>query len=230
MGLRDKGRQLGALCFVFYLKGRKRRRQKRWRIERKEAERERNAKKNKKQKEIFCLKGRKEVNMKKLGITIIVLCVVLWIFLLIHGMIYYGYWYDVKVGQYVKLSDDASTADVKLQYLVKYAEQVKSLIKRNDARYVFKRERLTRDAQVRIIETLVERLKQASEMNPKSFEYQQAMAQISGQEYDHTLQEIDGIMRSCWLRQASIVVFGLWISWLPCLIGCIIGVVVLKKE
>jgi hypothetical protein len=66
-------------------------------------------------------------------------------------------------------------------------------------------------------------------MKPDSFEYQQAMAQISGQEFDHTLAEINGIIHSCWLRQNNIAIFNLWFSWMPCLIFFIVGAVFYLK-
>ena len=168
--------------------------------------------------------------MKNIAIFLIVESILGWFLLLGLGLAYSVYWYDVRVGQYIELSDDASTASAKLHFLEKYVEQIKLNITRNDARYIFKRERLTRDRQLEILSTLMQRLKTASMMKPESFEYQQAMAQITGQEYNHILNDIDIIMQECWLRQSRLCVFELWFSWLPCLVILIVGAYIILRE
>jgi len=143
---------------------------------------------------------------------------------LVWGLIACSYSYDVAVGQYVKLADDASTAQLKTDYLSQYTRAIDARILRNDARFIFKCERLTRDTQLKVIGSLMERLRDTTAMDPKSFEYQQAMLQLTGQEFDHTLQEVDIIMQSCWLRQSPGMVFGLWFSWLFFLVGILVGI------
>ena len=135
---------------------------------------------------------------------------IVFMLLLGYAYIYNWYIYDVRIGQYLSLSDDASTAEKKLEYIDKYIASINKYIHRNDARFVFKRERLTCDVQLIVLETLKQRLEETTRMNPESFEYQQAMAQISGQEYGHTLDSINSIIHSCWLRQNLFVVFVLW--------------------
>lgn len=144
---------------------------------------------------------------------------VVFVLLLAYSYLYYLYAYDVKIGQHLSLSDDASTAVKKLEYMDVYIGAIAKNIHRNDARFVFKRERLTCDAQLTILGTLKQRLEETTKMNPESFEYQQAMAQISGQEYDHTLDSIDNIIHSCWLRQNMLVVFTLWFGWFFYIVG-----------
>lgn len=142
--------------------------------------------------------------------------VMLLLALFVRGCIVGGYSYSVKVEQYLSLADDASTAKAKLAYLHGYKKSIRTHIVRNDARYIFKKIRLTRDEQLKIIDTLLQRLTTTSEMDPKSFEYQQAMAQLSGQEFNHTLEDIDYILWNCWLRQhpSSYFISGYWL-WAP---------------
>lgn len=147
--------------------------------------------------------------------------VILWLAFLVCGTYSYTYRYDVAIGQHARLADDASTASKKLEYLEKYVGAVGEHITRNDARFIFKRERLTRDVQLEVLQTLVQRLGEAAKMDPQSFEYQTAMQQLTTQEFDHVLYAINGIIHACWLRQSGWLVFCLWFSWLPC------GVVVL---
>jgi hypothetical protein len=152
-----------------------------------------------------------------------ILITIAYLMILINSLVYRYYSYEVKVGQYLELSDDASTAKVKLEYLKQFIDAIEKNITRNDARYIFKKERLTKDAQLKIIKTLQTRLEETAEMKPESFEYQQAMSQISGQEYDHTFSEIDNIIRGCWSRQND---FALIIPTIA-LIGWIIATLIL---
>ena len=72
--------------------------------------------------------------------------------------------------------------------------------------YIFIQKQFTKTEQLKILDTLLKRLEETSQMNPQSFEYQQAMYQISGQEFDHTLERINGIFKSCYFRSG-------WWSW-----------------
>ena len=149
----------------------------------------------------------------KVGILLIVVAIVGLTVCLTGGGIYIAYSYNVRMGQYAQLADDASTAQKKLEHLNNYKEQVQKYIQRNDARYIFKKERLTRDTQILILDTLIQRLDEATKMQPDTMQYQQAMLQITGQEFDHVLAEINSIFNACWLRQSGLAIFALWFSW-----------------
>jgi len=148
------------------------------------------------------------------GIVLIVGAVIGLAICLTYGSVYCTYSYSVRMGQYAQLGDDASTAEKKLEHLTKYKEQVKKYIHRNDARFLFRKERLTRDNQLEILDTLIKRLEEAKQMQPDTMQYQQAMLQITGQEFDHVLSAINGVFKSCWFRQSSFAVFSLWFSWI----------------
>ena len=151
--------------------------------------------------------------MKVAGVLLIIVAVVGFVVSLVGGGIYLEYSYNVRMGQYAQLADDASTAQEKLRYLNKYQEQVQKHIVRNEARYIFKKERLTRTNQLAILDTLIQRLDEATKMKPDTMQYQQAMLQITGQEFDHVLAAINNIFNACWLRQSALAVFALWFSW-----------------
>ena len=112
------------------------------------------------------------------------------------------YLYDVRINQFIKLADDASTPAAKYSYLLKYRAGVVEHIARNSGRYIFRRERLTKDAQLANLDTLVERLEDIKVMPPDALAYQQGMLQISGQEFDHTLGEINGVFWDCYTRES----------------------------
>jgi ABC-type multidrug transport system fused ATPase/permease subunit len=156
--------------------------------------------------------------MRMKAFILIVVSVVGLAICLVSGAVYYTYSYNVRMGQYAQLADDASTAQKKLEHLEKYKERVQKYIYRNEARYLFKKERLTRDNQLEILDTLIQRLEEAKLMKPDTMQYQQAMLQITGQEFDHVLSAINSIFRACWLRQSGMAVFALWFSWIIWLI------------
>jgi hypothetical protein len=112
------------------------------------------------------------------------------------------YGYSAGVRQYLNLADDASDAPTKLQYLQEYRQAVLDNVHRNDARYWFKQRQYTRDIQVQILDTLLGWLQAMTQMDPRSTEYQFAMQQVTGQEFDHVLARIDGIFYACYCRES----------------------------
>jgi len=129
----------------------------------------------------------------------IILVVVLFLISCVQGC-YSAYSYNRDIGQCVRLADDASTPELKLQYLKQYKEAVMG-ISQEQARYVFTQSRYTKTAQIKTLDSLLIRLEQTTNMQPASMEYQQAMTQISGQEFDHALVEIDAIFWDCYRRE-----------------------------
>lgn len=115
---------------------------------------------------------------------------------------HYGYSRDVR--QNLRLADDASDAPTKLKYLRAYRQAVVENIHHNDARYWLRQKQYTRDAQLEILDTLIGRLESMTQMDPKSPEYQFAMQQVSGQEFDNVIDRIDHIFFGCYCRE------GLW--------------------
>ena len=165
--------------------------------------------------------------MKALGICMVIMGIVLFIVSIVF-VICFEYSYDKNFGQYLKLADDASTAKVKLDYFRQYKEAVME-IQRENAAYVFKQRQYTKSEQLKILDSLLKRLEDTSEMNEKSFEYQQAMYQISGQELNHTLNRINEIFKSCYLRSGAMAYWCIW-NWIPMIIIFILGVILQKIE
>jgi lipopolysaccharide export LptBFGC system permease protein LptF len=112
------------------------------------------------------------------------------------------YVYVVRVGQYLRLADDASLPILKRDYLMKYKDAVITNIQREDACYCFKQKRLTRTAQLTNLDSLIQRLNDIATLTPDSLAYQQGMQQITGQEFDHTMGEINKVFYDCYSRAA----------------------------
>jgi hypothetical protein len=113
-----------------------------------------------------------------------------------------GYLYNVRIGQYLKLADDASLPAMKRDFLEKYKEAVNGNIRGEDARYIFKQGRLTKKTQLANLDSLITRLSDLAKMPPDSLPYQQGMQQITGQEFDHTSAEINGVFFDCYTRDS----------------------------
>jgi len=87
----------------------------------------------------------------------------------------YSYW---------ELSDRASTIDKKLEYLYRFRDALKeSGLDSGYAGYVIKNKSNDLSLAMETLDTLVTRLEQAKTMNPSSLEYQQAIKQITTDEY-----------------------------------------------
>ncbi len=113
-----------------------------------------------------------------------------------------SYYYRIYVSQYLRLADDASLPALKRDYLIQYRDRISAHIERENARYVFQQERLTKEAQLQNLNSLIVRLEDIAKLSPDSLAYQQGMQQITGQEFDHTINTIDGTFKDCWLREA----------------------------
>jgi hypothetical protein len=141
--------------------------------------------------------------MRKLLAT---LAIILFFSTILSGtaLIVRDYLYNVRVRQYLRLADDASLPAMKATYLVKYKEAVSQSIKREDARYIFTQMRLTKTVQLANLDSLIVRLRDISELQPGSMAYQQGMQQVTGQEFDHTIAEIDGVFTDCYMRDSFV--------------------------
>lgn len=117
------------------------------------------------------------------------------------------YLYNLRAEQYLQLADDSSLPVMKKDYLIKYKEAVNKHVYRDSARYIFKRERLTKAAQMGVLDSLIKRLEDVSVLTPDSFAYQQGMEQVTGQEFDHTMGEINGVFKACYMRDSFFIRF-----------------------
>jgi hypothetical protein len=141
-----------------------------------------------------------------------------------------NYLYTVRIGQYLRLADDASTPQTKRKYLEQYKDAVIENVKRENARYIFTQTRLTKTTQLEVLDTLILRLDDIAKLTPGSLAYQQGMEQVTGQEFDHTIGSVNGIFKSCYIRESFFlrysplswgsacvllgIFFGLWASFI----------------
>ena len=107
-----------------------------------------------------------------------------WLLLIIPLSIKYNYQWKSTIYQYWELSDRASTADKKLEQLLLFREAlVKNGLNEGQARYVFKTKATDLSENMAILDSLIERLNTLIFLDKSSLEYQQALRQITVDEY-----------------------------------------------
>ena len=119
-----------------------------------------------------------------------IISIVLLVFLIAIGVngiyqdVTWSYQYDKQIGDYFELSDRSSDASVKLQYFNKFVDALERNDLTNGQTSVFWQRPISElSYNYQVAKSLQSRLENISQMNPKSFEYQTAMQQITLQEY-----------------------------------------------
>lgn len=95
-----------------------------------------------------------------------------------------NYRWENEVESYFNLADKASTADLKYKYLLEYAEALKKKgLDKGQARWIFKTPDTDLNRNFEILQTLIRRTEEITKLDPKSLEYQQALKQITDNEF-----------------------------------------------
>jgi uncharacterized membrane protein SpoIIM required for sporulation len=123
--------------------------------------------------------------------------------------------YKQNVESHLGMADDASTAALKLEHLLEYKKSVLKMVKGDDARFIFKTPQTKKAAQMAILDSLIDRVSTTAKMKTDSFEYQTAMNQITGQEFEGTIASTNQMFFSMYLRQngwnAYMWMMGIWL-------------------
>lgn len=102
----------------------------------------------------------------------------------IYQGVVWSYEYDKQVGDYFELSDRASDVQIKAQYFNKYVDALeRNGLTQGQSSIFFQRPTSDLANNYQVAKSLQSRLDNITKMNPKSFEYQTAMQQITLQEY-----------------------------------------------
>jgi len=108
----------------------------------------------------------------------------LWVIIAMPSSIIIDYYWENEINSYFELSDQASTLDKKLEYMKQYKQAlIDHGLDKGDARYVFKTPQTKLETQMKVLDTLIERMESAKKMDTASLEYQQAIKQITTDEY-----------------------------------------------
>jgi len=92
--------------------------------------------------------------------------------------------YYNEMGSYYSLAVDASTAQLKLEYLKEYRVRIEPL-NNGYAAWLFRFPDKKMERQVRILDSIIQRLERISTLDKGSFEYQQALYQINRNDLCH---------------------------------------------
>ena len=97
-----------------------------------------------------------------------------------------GLAYENEVGAYYNLAVDSSTAELKLANILKFRDAVKEQgLDEGYSAWLFKFPDRKLDNQMDILDSIVLRLEKVSELDEGSFEYQQALYQLSRNDLCH---------------------------------------------
>lgn len=106
--------------------------------------------------------------------------------MIVYGVAAYifSYGYDRNIGSYYELSNQASTATLKVQYLQTFRDKLaQNDLLSGQAVLIFPTPQTSVDEQTKILDSLIDRLNKTAGMNESSFEYQQALYQITRNEF-----------------------------------------------
>jgi hypothetical protein len=133
--------------------------------------------------------------------------------------------YKQNVESYLGMADDASTAALKLEHLLEYKKSVLKMVKGDDARFIFKTPQTKKAAQMAILDSLIDRVSTTAKMKTDSFEYQTAMNQITGQEFEGTINSTNQMFFSMYERQngwnSYLWMDGFWLVILLAVLGAV---------
>lgn len=96
--------------------------------------------------------------------------------------------YSNEIGSYYSLAVDASTAKLKLEYLGTYRERILPYAEGYGG-WLIKIPEKNLAEQLKIVDSIIFRLQKVSELDEGSFEYQQALYQISRNDLCHSGEE-----------------------------------------
>lgn len=134
--------------------------------------------------------------MKKTAIWIISLSTLMLIVVTCTSA-YADYLYSRQIGSYWELSVKASSLDAKTAYLDKYVAALQSATLANHDAIIFKTPNNSLEQNMHALLSLQKRMHEIEKMDVTSFQYQQAMMQITGQEQDEAGDMI-GTLQECW--------------------------------
>lgn len=119
------------------------------------------------------------------------------------------YEYETKISSNWSLADKASTIKQKSEYIDKFVKALEDQhLEGQHSAIIFPTPNNSFDENFKALKSLQERLEEIQVMDPKSFEYQSAIQQITAQEQGEAHRMLI-IFYDCWLKQNHIM---LW-SW-----------------
>lgn len=153
--------------------------------------------------------------MKGFLITVSVFLLVFWI-CYIGTAVVADYQYDRDFGSYWSLADKASRLDQKADYINTFTSRLEAsglrgsynalLLKTTDNSF---------DKNFEALKSLQSRMEEIRTMDARSFEYQQAISQITAQEQGEAKAMI-GVLEGCWYVQNHILLWD-WVAIVLCI-------------
>ena len=121
-----------------------------------------------------------------------------------------NYQWDNTAQSYWNLSDKASTISAKADFIDKFVAALKSSDLADNDALIYKTADNNCENNIQAVSTLKQRLDQIKGMNESSFEYQQAIQQITAQEQGEA-EKLLTTLQGCWYKTHH---YFLWNDWL----------------
>jgi hypothetical protein len=140
------------------------------------------------------------------------LAATVWFFGLIADAVFADYNYSNSIGSYWELGVKASTLEKKADYLDKFVGALEKGDLADSSALWLKTPDNSTEQNFVALRSLQRRMHEIQAMDVKSFEYQQAMAQITGQEQDEAKNML-GVFREAWFMSHHFFLWD-WISFI----------------
>ena len=111
-------------------------------------------------------------------VIIVVVAAVLWVIIAGINTLWQGYKFNKEIGDYCKLSYEASEIGQKIQYLDQCSSYLHAQNFQGNAAWVFFKPENNMQEAYKILDSLVVRAKDLQYMNTTSWEYQQGLQQV----------------------------------------------------
>ena len=144
--------------------------------------------------------------MKAVGILIMVFASFALVFYIGYGVVI-DYQYENQIGSYWSLSVKASTLEAKSGYLDVFVKNIDAQQLDGYNALFLKTPDNSAGQNLSVLHTLQKRMEEIKMMNPTSFEYNQAIQQITAQEQDEAKDMLDNL-KECWFMKYHFFYWG----------------------
>ena len=136
--------------------------------------------------------------------------------------------YNNQIYNYWSLADKSSTIEAKADYVDKFVGAIDNAHLGGNNALIYKNPDNSFEFNFQAVKTLQQRLQEIKTMDPNSFEYQQAISQITQQEQGEA-QDMLGVLEGIWYKQNHLFLWSyigglVFFGWI--LLGFIGGVII----
>lgn len=160
--------------------------------------------------------------MKIFGVLMIVVAALIAVIMIYDGVTV-SYNYNKKIGSYWELADKSSTIEAKSEYIDKFIEALKKEDLEGHNALIFKTPDNDITLNIDAVKTLQKRLHEIKKLKSDSFEYNQAIQQITAQEQGEA-HKITNVIFKGWMLHCGYWIIWEWIGAVFAFIAIVLGI------